>query len=208
MRTTLWYDFVPYRVRCRTTARGILQRMKKIAAMAAKPSPPSAENPLCNRIIGAAFEAVMRKGYHDTSMLEIATRAKVSKRDLYPNFPNKQAVLVACITNRGAGMRLPPDLPARASRQMLASTLTAFGTTVIREVCQPPVTAMYRLGVSEAERSPEVARALDASRSLSRDALSELLARAQVSGILGEGEPQQMTEWFFALLWGERLLDG
>jgi len=38
---------------------------------------------LCDRIIGAAFAAFMKNGYAATSMLEIATRAKVSKRDLY-----------------------------------------------------------------------------------------------------------------------------
>jgi AcrR family transcriptional regulator len=172
-----------------------------------RPALPPAENPLCGRIIGAAFETIMKKGYNDTSMLEIATRAKVSKRDLYANFPNKQAVLVACIANRAARMQLLPNLPAPANRQMFASTLTAFGATVIREVCQPPVTAMYRLAVSEAERAPEMAAALDASRSLSRKALAELLVRARSSGILAGHDPQEMTERFFALLWGDLLLN-
>ncbi len=178
--------------------------MKKIATQAAQPSP---DGPLCDRIIGAAFETIMKKGYYDTSMLEIATRAKVSKRDLYANFPNKQAVLVACITNRAARMRLPADLPAPANRHMLASILTAFGATVIREVCQPPVMAMYRLGIAEAERSPEVAEALSASRLVSRHALGDMLVRAQASGILHHRDAAQMTERFFALLWGDLLLN-
>jgi AcrR family transcriptional regulator len=82
---------------------------------------------MCARIIGAAFHAFMEKGYAGTSTLEIATRAKISKRDLYANFPNKQAILVACIASRAARMRLPPDLPAPRSRDMLASILTAKG---------------------------------------------------------------------------------
>ncbi len=165
------------------------------------------ETPLCDRIIGAAFTAFMENGYGNTTMLEIATRAKVSKRDLYANFSSKQAVLLACIANRAARMRLPPDLPTPRNREMLAATLTALGQTVLREVCEPAVTAIYRLAVTEAERSPEAAKTLNASRFVNRDALADLLAKAQTAGILGDGNPQQMMEQFFGLLWGDLLLN-
>ena len=65
---------------------------------------------------------------------------------------------------------------------------------------------MFRLAICEAERSPDVAVALSASRSANRDALAGLLAKAQAAGILGEGDSQQMMERFFALLWGDLLL--
>ena len=129
------------------------------------------ENALCNRIIGAAFEAFVENGYAGTTTLEIATRAKVSKRDLYANFPNKQAVLLQCITNRAARMQLSRDLPAPRSREMLAQILVSFGATVIREVTHPAVMAIYRLAISEAERSPDVAAILNASRLANRNAL-------------------------------------
>jgi AcrR family transcriptional regulator len=171
------------------------------------PSRVAAENAVCQRIIGAAFAAFMENGYADTSTLEIATRAKVSKRDLYANFPNKAAILLACIASRAARMRLSPDLRTPRTQEMLASTLAAFGATVIREVCQREVMAMYRLAIAEAQRSPDVAATLNASRSGNRNALAELLARSQAAGILGHGDPQQMMEQFFALLWGDLLLN-
>jgi AcrR family transcriptional regulator len=178
-------------------------RMKQSATSDAA---PAAENPTCDRIISAAFKAFMENGYSGTSTLEIATRAKVSKRDLYARFPNKQAILLACITNRAARMRLAPDLPAPRSREMLASVLTTFGATIIREVGHPAVIAMHRLAISEADRSPDVAQILSSSRSVNRDALAEFLARSQAAGILGRGDPRQMTEQFFALLWGDLML--
>jgi AcrR family transcriptional regulator len=175
-----------------------------------KPANPqcaaAVENPICGRIIGAAFEAFMENGYTATSTLEIATRARVSKRDLYAAFPSKQAVLVACIANRAARMRLSPDLPPPRSRDMLAATLTTFGATVVREVCHPHVVAMHRLAIAEAERSPEVAEALDTTRADNRRALAQLFALAQANGILARGNPEQMTEQFFALLWGDLML--
>ena len=65
---------------------------------------------------------------------------------------------------------------------------------------------MFRLAISEAERSPEVAETLNASRSVNRDALAELLAGAQAAGILPHGAPRQMMEWFFALLWSDLMV--
>jgi AcrR family transcriptional regulator len=174
---------------------------------AVAPDPaPVAENPMRDRIIGAAFKAFMENGYAGTSTLEIATRAKVSKRDLYAIFASKQAVLLACIATRAARMRLSPDLPAPRSREMLAAMLTTFGATVVREACQPAVVAMFRLAISEAERSPDVAASLNTGRSVNRSALAGLLAQAQATKILGRGDSREMMEQFFALLWGDLML--
>jgi AcrR family transcriptional regulator len=150
----------------------------------AAPVPVALDDPLCDRIIGAAFGTFMTKGYAGTSMIEIATRAKISN----------------------ARMRLPPDLPPPTNRDMLGRALVAFGATVIREVCEPAATSMYRLAVAEAERSPDVAAALNANRFVNRHALEQLLVRAQSAGVLGQGDPPRMMEQFFALLWGDLLL--
>ena len=160
------------------------------------------------RILGAAFKAFCEEGYAGTSTLDIATRAKVSKRDLYANFGSKHAVLVACIKDRAERMRLLPDLPAPRNRQMLASTLTAFATNLVRETSHPTVIAAFRLAIAEAARSPEIAQTLDsAGRDGARRTLAELLASAQSRGLLGPGEPTEMAMQYFGLLW-EGLLVG
>jgi len=160
------------------------------------------------RILGAAFKAFTEDGYAETSTLDIARRAKISKRDLYANFGSKQAVLVACIKNRANRMRLPPDLPTPRSRQMLASTLTGFATNLVREVSHPSVIATFRLAIAEATRSPEIAQALDvAGRDAARSALAELLANAQSIGLVGSGAPREMAAQYLGLLW-ENLMVG
>jgi len=166
------------------------------------PDPPSAEHPMHERILRAAFQAFTEDGYADTSTLEIASRAKISKRDLYANFGSKHAVLVACIKSRADRMRLPPDLPAPQDRQMLASTLTRFATKLVREVTDPAVIATFRLAIAEATRSPEIAQALDAAgRDTTRAALAELLAKAQSAGLIGPEEPNEMAWQYLGLLW-------
>jgi len=166
------------------------------------PDRSSAENPVQERILGAAFKAFTQDGYAGTSTLEIARRAKLSKRDLYANFSSKHAVLVACIMNRADRMRLPPDLPTPRSRQMLASMLTSFATKLVREVSHPSVIATFRLAIAEATRSPEIAQALDvAGRGATRGALAGLLANAQSNGLIGPGEPTEMVTQYLGLLW-------
>ena len=143
------------------------------------PDRSSGNSPMQERILGAAFKAFTEDGYAETSTLEIARRAKISKRDLYANFGSKHAVLVACIKSRANRMRLPPDLPTPQDRQMLASTLTRFATKLVREVTDPAVIATFRLAIAEATRSPEIAQALDINgREATRQALAELLSNA------------------------------
>jgi AcrR family transcriptional regulator len=172
------------------------------------PKRSSENNPMQERILGAAFRAFTEDGYAETSTLDIARRAKISKRDLYANFGSKHAVLVACIKRRAARMRLPPDLPAPRSRKMLATTLTGFATNLVREVSHPSVIATFRLAIAEATRSPEVAQALDITgRDAAHSALAELLGNAQSVGLVGPGEPREMATQYLGLLW-ENLIVG
>jgi len=160
------------------------------------------ENPIQARILGAAFKAFVEDGYAGTSTLDIATRAKVSKRDLYANFGSKHAMLVACIKSRAERMRLLPDLPAPRTRQMLAATLTAFATNLVRETSDPGVLATFRLAIAEAHRSPEIAEALDsAGRGAARAALAGLLAQAQSAGLIAVGNPTEMAMQYLGLVW-------
>jgi len=172
--------------------------MKKSAG----PVPGAPENSIHDRILGAAFKAFAEDGYAATSTLDIATRARVSKRDLYANFPSKHAVLIACIKSRANRMGLTPDLPAPRTRQMLALTLSAFATNLVREISHPSVVAAFRLAIAEATRSPEIADALDtAGRDATRGALAGLLARAQTADLIGEAEPAEMATQYVGLVW-------
>ena len=170
-------------------------------------SEADSEERLRGRIIGAAFKLLMERGYAGTSTLEIATNAKVSKRELYALFGSKHGILMHMIAIGAARMQIPLHLPEPQDRRGLAAMLRTFGATAMREVSSPVVMAFYRLAASEAERSTEVAAALDAGgRQATHNALADLLRRAQARGLLGRGEPDTLATQFFALLWGDLLL--
>lgn len=164
------------------------------------------DQPARERIFGAAFAAFRERGYTGASTLEIATRAKVSKRELYALFDNKQALLTACITERSKQMRLPLELPAPSDRKSLGATLTAFGAALLRGVCDANVLAVYRLAIAESELSPEIARVLDGSgRAANQAALTEFLTTAKARGLI-DGDPAMMTSCFVGLLWRDLLV--
>jgi AcrR family transcriptional regulator len=158
------------------------------------------------RILNAAFATFSKHGYSETTTLEIAQRARVSKRELYALVGNKQEMLVACIRSRAQRLEMPPSsLPPR-DRAALARELEQSGAKLLREVSSRTVIAVFRLAIAEAERAPEVAQALDEiGREASRSGLREIFDRARSSGLI-DGNPSEAAEQFTALLWGELLM--
>jgi AcrR family transcriptional regulator len=164
------------------------------------------ETAVRERILEAAFAAFMKSGYATTSTLEIATRARVSKRELYALVGNKQEMLIACIGERAKRFDVPADMPVLRDRETLEQVLASFGTKLVREVSDPTVIAVFRLAIGEAVQAPEVARALDSTgREASRAALRKIMAEAQASALL-MGRPAELAEQFAGLLWGHLMV--
>src|SRR5262244_3718612 len=84
-----------------------------------------------NRILAAAMETFMEHGFAAATTLEIATRAKVSKRELYALVGNKEQMLAACVARRGQRMRLPEDYPAPTNMTALRQALRQYGATLL-----------------------------------------------------------------------------
>jgi AcrR family transcriptional regulator len=170
----------------------------------AKRSDGSAE--VRERILAAAFEAFTERGYAATSTLEIATRARVSKRELYALVGNKQRMLITAIGERAKRLQVPADMPTLRDRATLAQVLTAFGIQLVREVSDPNVVAVFRLAIAEAVPAPEVARTLDSlGRETSRAALRQIMSEARAAGLI-DGRPADLAEQFAGLLWRDLMI--
>jgi len=158
------------------------------------------------RILTAAFEAFRERGYAATRTLEIATRAHVSKRELYALVGNKQKMLIAAIAERAKRFKAPADMPVLRDRATLAQVLTAFGTRYVREVSDPHVVAVFRLAIAEAVQAPEVAQTLDSlGRETGRAALRQIMTQARTAGLI-DGSPVDLAEEFAGLLWRDLLV--
>jgi AcrR family transcriptional regulator len=178
-----------------------------MAASIMEPGPKAGDDiAVRGRILEAAFAAFMESGYAATSTLEIATRARVSKRELYAVVGNKQEMLIACISERARRLQLAADLPAPDDRETFARVLTALGTQLVREISDPSVIAVFRLAIAEAVHTPAVAQALDSiGREASRATLRKIMTQAQASGLI-KGRASELGEQLGGLLWGSLMI--
>ena len=200
---------VPPRQEKQTSRRAIVKKRITVTAAQSRQRQDNGEIDTVavrGRILDAAFAAFMKRGYAGTSTLEIATRARVSKRELYAVVGNKQEMLIACIRERARRLQVPADMPVPHDRGTLAHVLASFGAQLVREVSDPTVIAVFRLAIAEAVHAPAVARVLDSiGRETSRAALRQVIAAAQSSALL-EGRPARLAEQFGALLWGDLIV--
>jgi len=171
--------------------------------------PKHASSPIRDRVLEAAFTLFREHGFSSTSMLDIVTRARVSKRDLYALFNNKHALLAACITERAERTRRPlePATPVPPTRDALTTLLVELGLSILKTVCHPDVLTVFRLAVAESDRAPEIGRTLDSSgRQANQKALTELVRKAQARGLVLAGDPAVLAGRYFVVLWEDLLI--
>ena len=166
-------------------------------------SPPSARD----RILHAAMELFVERGFAETTTLEIATRARVSKRELYALVGSKDAMLAICIARRGDRMRLPEGFPEPTDKASFEAALRRYGETMLREITDLAVLEVFRLGIAEAKRSPAIARSLhERGRGPARAALEALLKSARAAKLLADGNIEEMMLHYRGLLWGDTMV--
>ena len=180
---------------------------RKKASPAVHPPPLDSLPPRRRALLIAAVGVLMEKGYARASTLEIATRARVSKRELYGEFGSKRGILEALIELSATDMQLPLVPAEIGDRHALASALTGYGVAALTTLSNPYVLAMYRVAIAEAPGNTELGEILDASgRQPNRRALIEIMRRGQAAGFLGPGEPIRIAQEFFALLIGDLMV--
>jgi AcrR family transcriptional regulator len=176
-------------------------------ARAASAGKKEADDDKRGRILRAAMETFREHGFAAATTLEIATRARVSKRELYALVGNKEQMMATCISERGRRMRLPEDIPEPTDRATLRAALLALAKTMLREITDPAVVEVMRLGIAEAKRSPAIARSIDSmGRARATAALEALLKPARRAGLLGSDDFAHMRSLFQGLLWGGLLI--
>src|SRR5215475_1228379 len=165
------------------------------------------EDPVRDRILGAAMRTFVEHGYAAATTLEIATRAKVSKRELYALVGNKEQMLAACVAGRGRRMRLPKAFPPPADMASLESGLRQFGIILLKELMDPDVLAVFRLGISEAKRSPGIAASInEQGHKPANAALESLLRSAHAARLLASDDFPSMVARYRGLLLGDRMV--
>jgi len=125
------------------------------------------------QILQAALQCFLVKGFHQTSMRDIAQAAGVSLGNLYNHFPGKEAIILAVAVAEGE--ELAPLLQRLAASDGERARVLVF-LQDFHALCQQPEWATLAVEVlAESARNPAVAEAFAANRRQLQATLAEAL---------------------------------
>ncbi|EKT4076000.1 TetR/AcrR family transcriptional regulator [Stenotrophomonas maltophilia] len=125
------------------------------------------------QILQAALQCFLAKGFHQTSMRDIAQAAGVSLGNLYNHFPGKEAIILAVAMAESE--ELAPLLQRLAASEGERAQVLAF-LRDFHALCRQPEWATLAVEVlAESARNPAVAEAFAANRRQLQAVLAEAL---------------------------------
>jgi len=158
------------------------------------------------RILDAAAEIFLEKGFEETSTAEIATRARVSKRELYSNFSDKSDILAAVITELQAQIQAEANIGWSSSGE-LRTVLTKAGTRILEFVHSERFGKLLRIVAAETFRDPVSARKFYLlGPGMGRDSTAAFIKRHMQAGNLRKADPLQAASDFLDLVISARYI--
>ena len=125
------------------------------------------------RILDAAQQLFLEKGYRSASIDDISELAPASKPTIYAHFPGKEALFAAVVARTIS--RLTDFEGIEPEGRTLHDKLSNLGTTIVENLIEESL-GMVRATIAEAQRFPELSRKVhDAARDRSVNAVSQLL---------------------------------
>ena len=124
-------------------------------------------------ILQAALQCFLVKGFHQTSMRDIAQAAGVSLGNLYNHFPGKEAIILAVAVAESE--ELAPLLQRLAASDGERAQVLVFLQGFHALCCQPEWATLAVEVLAESARNPAVAEAFAANRRQLQATLAEAL---------------------------------
>jgi AcrR family transcriptional regulator len=142
-------------------------------------------------LLDAAASAFVDSGYAAASMDDVARRAGMSKKTLYQIFDTKESLLAAVIAGRRMEFAAAMGDGEPSEDALPEEVLHEYLMKLARFLLAPRQAAFYRLVISEAQRTPEIARAFhQEGADKSCCVLRGWLARMDAKGVLRIPDPE------------------
>lgn len=162
-------------------------------------------------VVDAARTLFLRKGYAGTTMEEIAALAGLTKRTMYNNYPDKEALfrqIVAEVISFAEtfARSLHEEFTVGITAANMGERLNALGSRMVLAIARPEVIALRRLLIGEARDFPTLAADYyDRAPGAVIDALASGFAHLSRRGLLRVKDPRRAAAQFAYLVAGEPL---
>lgn len=113
-------------------------------------------------VLQSAEELFLTRGFDGTSMDEVAVHAGVSKQTVYNQFANKASLFVEIVQSMTAQgtERVQTEMREPKTLAQVAAELSGHAERLLTIVMTPKLLRLRRLVIAEADRFPELGRAL------------------------------------------------
>ena len=139
----------------------------------------------CQQVLDAASKCFSQKGFHGTSMSELAKAAGMSVGHIYHYFHNKEAI-IAAIVEREVGRQLDRFRELRQEKDVVQGLIDRAAPALARRLDREQA-GLWLEVLAEASRNEEVASVIraadDTLRRTYREVLKDLAASLGLSSI-------------------------
>jgi TetR/AcrR family transcriptional regulator, mexJK operon transcriptional repressor len=162
-------------------------------------SPPMGDK--AQRIICAAREAFLEKGYDGVSMDEVANRAGVAKQTVYARYASKDALFLAVVDSVQGRMLCAVSADGPLT---IRDRLRRIARELLDLVLDPSILSLSRIALGASYRFPTLGHSIYGARMKELHAvLADIIQRAAKDGSLLVDDPTVAAEQFLALVRGE-----
>ena len=167
---------------------------------------PRADDPRVVRtraaVVDAARTLFLRQGYAGTTMEDIAELAGLTKRTLYNNYADKEALFIQIVADVSAyaaefARGLHAEFTVGVTDANLRVTLDALGERMALAIVRPDVVALRRLLIGEARTFPKLTNEyFDRAPGSVIEALARGFARLDQNGLLRVSDTRRAAAQF------------
>ncbi|MBV9873127.1 MAG: TetR/AcrR family transcriptional regulator [Verrucomicrobia bacterium] len=157
-------------------------------------------------VLQSAEELFLAHGFNGTSMDEVAVQAGVSKQTVYNQFANKASLFVEVVQSMTAqaAKRVQTEMREPKNLAQVATELSGHAERLLTIVMTPKLLRLRRLVIAEADRFPELGRALyDGGPGRAIAGLAVSLQRWADRDLLSIGDAKVAATQFNWLVMGE-----
>jgi AcrR family transcriptional regulator len=156
------------------------------------------------RILDASLEVFTAFSFEDSTTDEIASRSRMSKRDLYALFPNKQAMLMGVVMRemQSQEQRFRETMASTAKLRSLRSKLELIAIALVEDMLSTSMGVVRRLVILESLKQPFLGNLFFEGGVAQRcKQLSNLLASHQTMNVsMQPPDLESAAEQFFSVV--------
>jgi AcrR family transcriptional regulator len=155
------------------------------------------------QLIAAAADLFLHKGYHATTMDDVARGAGMSKKTVYQVFSSRSELLDALLSDWFAPFTTPIETDGQPPWQVLTDALLWLANYALSE----RQVLLMRLLIAETSLSEDIASALDRQcMGRGKGALEQWLTAQAAAGVLKIDDPKEVANMLFFTVVGDFLL--